>query len=46
MGKQSAEELIDAAARNPFQKTLYQSHILSLEMYINMFLNTRSIYPA
>jgi transposase len=33
-----AKELIDAAAQNPFQKTLYQSHILTLEMYIKMLL--------
>jgi transposase len=33
-----AKELIAAAAQNPFQKTLYQSHILTLEMYIKMLL--------
>ena len=33
-----AKELKAAAARNPFQKTLYQSHILTLKMYINMLL--------
>ncbi|SMQ68600.1 Transposase IS116/IS110/IS902 family protein [Bacillus sp. OV166] len=33
-----AKKLIDAAARNPFQETLYQSHILTLKMYINMLL--------
>ncbi|MEH7481533.1 IS110 family transposase [Neobacillus drentensis] len=33
-----AKKLIAAAARNPFQKTLYQSHILTLKMYINMLL--------
>lgn len=33
-----AKKLIDAAAQNPFQKTLYQSHILTLEMYIKMLL--------
>jgi transposase len=27
-----------AAARNPFEKTVYQSHILSLGMYINILL--------
>jgi hypothetical protein len=26
------------AARNPFEKTIYQSHILSLNMYIDMLL--------
>ncbi|MGZ9819745.1 IS110 family RNA-guided transposase [Peribacillus simplex] len=33
-----AEKLMAASARNPFQRTLYQSHILSLEMYIKMLL--------
>jgi transposase len=33
-----AKKLLAAAARNPFQKNLYQSHILSLEMYIKMLL--------
>jgi transposase len=33
-----AKQLISAAAKNPFQKNLYQSHILSLGMYINMLL--------
>lgn len=33
-----AEKLIVAAHRNPFQETLYQSHILSIEMYIKMLL--------
>ena len=33
-----AKELKAAASRNPFQKTLYQSHILTLKMYINMLL--------
>ncbi|MFD4932509.1 IS110 family transposase, partial [Peribacillus butanolivorans] len=33
-----AEKLTAASARNPFQRTLYQSHILSLEMYIKMLL--------
>jgi transposase len=33
-----AKELIAAAAQNPFQKNLYQSHILTLEMYIKMLL--------
>jgi len=31
-----AERLVAAAQRNPFQKTLYHSLILSLNMYINM----------
>ena len=33
-----AEKLMAAAAQNPFQKTLYHSHILSLDMYIKMLL--------
>jgi transposase len=42
-----ADKLMAAAAQNPFQKNLYHSLILSLDMYINMlFLNTKSIYQA
>jgi transposase len=33
-----AKNLIAAAERNPFQQILYQSHILTLEMYIKMLL--------
>ncbi|MFD2507326.1 IS110 family transposase [Halalkalibacter alkalisediminis] len=36
--EEKAQGLKQAAARNPFQKTLYQSHLLSLSMYINMLL--------
>src|SRR4051794_539909 len=36
--KSQAEKLIAAAAQNPFQKTLYHSLSLSLDMYINMLL--------
>ncbi|KEF38776.1 transposase [Schinkia azotoformans MEV2011] len=35
---EKALELKKAAARNPFEKTVYQSHILSLGMYINIIL--------
>ena len=35
---EKALKLKDAAARNPFEKTVYQSHILSLGMYINIIL--------
>jgi transposase len=35
---EKSQKLRAAAARNPFQKTLYQSHLLSLSMYINMLL--------
>ena len=33
-----AEKLMAAAAQNPFQKTLYHSLSLSLDMYINMLI--------
>ncbi|MGJ7913838.1 transposase, partial [Neobacillus sp. LXY-1] len=36
--KEKAIQLKAAAARNPFEKTVYQSHILSLGMYINIIL--------
>jgi transposase len=36
--KEKAIELKSAATRNPFEKTVYQSHILSLKMYINIIL--------
>jgi transposase len=36
--REKATQLKAAAARNPFQKTVYQSHILSLGMYINIIL--------
>ncbi|WP_079506939.1 IS110 family transposase [Mesobacillus jeotgali] len=35
---EKALQLKEAAARNPFEKTVYQSHILSLGMYINIIL--------
>lgn len=35
---EKCQKLKAAAERNPFQKTLYQSHLLSLTMYINMLL--------
>lgn len=35
---EKAQKLKDAAARNPFEKNIYQSHILSLSMYIDMLL--------
>ncbi|MFV8830589.1 IS110 family transposase [Alkalihalobacterium sp. APHAB7] len=35
---EKANELIAAAKRNPFEKTIYQSHILSLGMFINIIL--------
>jgi transposase len=36
--KAQAQKLMAAATRNPFQKTLYQSHIFSLKMLIHMLL--------
>ena len=36
--KRRSQKLIDAAKRNPFQNTLYQSHILTMEMYIKVLL--------
>jgi transposase len=36
--KDKAIQLKAAATRNPFEKTVYQSHILSLRMYINIIL--------
>jgi transposase len=33
-----SQKLIDAAKRNPFQNNLYQSHILTMEMYIKVLL--------
>jgi len=36
--KEKATRLKEAAARNPFTKVLYQSHILSIRMYIEMLL--------
>ncbi|MDL4842606.1 IS110 family RNA-guided transposase [Aquibacillus rhizosphaerae] len=35
---EKAQKLKDAAIRNPFEKTVYQSHILSLGMYVNIIL--------
>jgi transposase len=35
---EKAQSLKAAAARNPFEKTIYQSHILSLSMYIDLHL--------
>jgi transposase len=36
--REKATQLKAAAARNPFEKTVYQSHILSLGIYINILL--------
>ena len=37
-GRKQGREVNDAAKRNPFQNNLYQSHILTMEMYIKMLL--------
>lgn len=31
-----AQKLMDSAARNPFQKVVYHSHLINLQMYIEM----------
>ena len=36
--KEKAKDLKAAAISNPFEKTVYQSHILTLRMYINILL--------
>ena len=36
--KEKAELIMAAATRNPFQKTAYQSHLISLELYIRLLL--------
>jgi transposase len=36
--KEKAELIIAAAERNPFQKTAYQSHLISLKLYISLLL--------
>lgn len=38
---EKALKLKEAAERNPFKKTLYQSHLVTLKMYIQMLLQQR-----
>ncbi|WP_338788320.1 hypothetical protein [Metabacillus sp. FJAT-53654] len=38
---EKALKLKEAAKRNPFKKTLYQSHLVTLKMYIQMLLQQR-----
>ncbi|WP_200411963.1 IS110 family transposase, partial [Virgibacillus salexigens] len=38
---EKALKLKEAAERNPFKKTLYQSHLVALKMYIQMILQQR-----
>ncbi|WP_152401350.1 hypothetical protein [Paenibacillus cellulositrophicus] len=41
-----AETLLAAATRNPFRKAPFQSHLISLEMYISMLLHYREHLTA
>jgi len=34
--KEKAKKIMDSATRNPFQKVVYQSHLINLQMYIEM----------
>ncbi|WP_338653021.1 IS110 family transposase [Sporosarcina psychrophila] len=34
--REKAKKIMDAAMRNPFQKVVYQSHLINLQMYIEM----------
>jgi transposase len=34
--REKAKKIMDAATRNPFQKVVYQSHLINLQMYIEM----------
>lgn len=36
--QEKAKKIMDAASRNPFKKAVYESHLISLEMYIRMIL--------
>jgi transposase len=36
--KEKAKDLISAAKKNPFTSTMYQSHIMSIGMYVDMLL--------
>jgi transposase len=36
--KEKAKKIMAAASRNPLKKTVYESHLVSLEMYIRMIL--------
>jgi hypothetical protein len=44
-GDVKAIQLKATASRNPFEKNLYQSHILSLDK-LTLFFNTKSTYPG
>ena len=34
--REKAKKIMDSAMRNPFQKVVYQSHLINLQMYIKM----------
>ncbi|MFJ7934827.1 IS110 family transposase [Sporosarcina sp. NPDC096371] len=34
--REKAKKIMDSAMRNPFQKVMYQSHLVNLQMYIEM----------
>lgn len=34
--REKAKKIMDSATRNPFQKVVYQSHLINLQMYIKM----------
>ncbi|UVI29270.1 IS110 family transposase [Paenibacillus spongiae] len=43
---EKAEALLAAAERNPFRKAPFQSHLISLEMYVSMLLHYREHLSA
>lgn len=36
---EKAKKIIDSASRNPFQKNVYQSHVMNLRMYIELLFH-------
>ena len=39
MAREKAKKLMDSASRNPFQKVVYQSHLITLRMYIELLFH-------
>jgi transposase len=37
--REKAKKLMDSASRNPFQKVVYQSHLITLRMYIDLLFH-------
>ena len=37
--REKAKKLMDSASRNPFQKVVYQSHLITLRMYIELLFH-------